>query len=75
MEPIEHVNDLLKGTHEIRGSYRGWIMYLYPNARFTRSSSNSCGINGFAGCPTVGHQEEVLLRVNDETYTVLIEFV
>ena len=72
---IENADKLLTGTHEIRGSYRGWIMYLYPNVRFNRNDPKTRGVNGFAGTPTPDTEEKVTLRVGDQTYTATVEFV
>ena len=72
---IKNVDDLLHGTtHEIRGSYRGWIVYLYPNVSFTRGG-NGRGANGYAGAPMKGDQEKVLLRVGEGAYEAYIEYV
>ena len=72
---VDSVDDLLHGTtHEIRGSYRGWIMYLYPNVSFTRGG-NGRGANGYTGAPTKGDQEKVLLRVGEGAYEAYIEYV
>jgi hypothetical protein len=72
---IESIDTLRDGTHDIRGSYRGWSIYLYPNVRFTRTNPKTSGGNGLAGWPPVGSEEEVLLRVNGENYAALVEFV
>jgi hypothetical protein len=75
VEKVNNVDDLLHGTtHEIRGSYRGWNMYLYPNVNFTRSA-NGRGVNGYAGAPMKGDQEKVLLRVDQDAYEAYIEYV
>lgn len=72
---VESVESLLFGEHIIRGSYRGWQNYLYPNVRFNRRNPKTQGGHGFAGCPPVGIQEDVELRVNGETYVATVEFV
>ena len=72
---VESVESLLYGQHVIRGSYRGWQNYLYPNVRFDRRNPKTQGGNGFAGCPPIGIQEDVELRVNGETYAATVEFV
>lgn len=75
VQTIEDVNDLLKGTHDIQGDYRGWTMWLYPNVRIYRSNPKSCGGNGFAGCPTSGTKETVTVRIDDQVYDAVVEFV
>jgi hypothetical protein len=69
------VDALLNGTHEIRGSYRGWTMYLYPNVRFYRNEPRSSGGNGYAGSPILGTKENVTLRMDDQVYNAEVEFV
>lgn len=72
---VDGVESLLFGHHIIHGNYRGWQNYLYPNVRFNRHSPKTQGGQGFAGCPHVGIQEDVELRVNGETYKATVEFV
>jgi hypothetical protein len=66
---------LLNGAHEIRGSYRGWMVYLYPNVRFYRNAPRGSGGNGYAGSPILGTKENVTLRMDGMTYTAEVEFV
>lgn len=75
VDDIKSVDDLLMGSHEIRGNYRGWVMYLYPNVRFIRNDPKTTGVNGFASRPVAGLEEKAILRVNGETYAAVIEFV
>ena len=70
---IETVEELCDNDHLIRGSYRGWTMYLYPNVRFERSG-NERGGHGFAGVPFVGDTEEVTLRMNDKKYKATVQY-
>lgn len=74
LEPVES-GSLLGSVHQIRGSYRGWNIYLYPNVRFYRNDPKSSGGNGYAGWPRTGTDELVTLRVNDEIYSARVEFV
>jgi hypothetical protein len=66
---------LLTGTHTVRGTYRGWTMYLYPNVRFYRDSPRSSGGNGYAGTPIMGTKENVTLRMDGMIYAAEVEFV
>lgn len=75
VQPIDTWYNLQHGTHEIRGSYRGWTLYLYPNVRVRRIEPNTQGGNGYAGWPSPGMQEKVHVHVNDEVYEGRIEFV
>jgi len=74
LEPVD-LDTLLKGTHKISGSYRGWTMWLYPNVRFYRNEPTSSGINGYAGFPILGTKEAVTLRMDDQVYDAEVEFV
>jgi hypothetical protein len=69
------VDALFDGAHTIRGNYRGWTMWLYPNVRFYRNAPKSSGGNGFAGSPIPGTKENVTLRMDDVIYEAEIEFV
>ena len=75
VEPIDFYGKLLEGTHEIRGSYRGWTMWLYPNVRFNRNEPKTTGGNGFAGSPSVGMEEKVMLNMKGVIYDAEVEFV
>ena len=74
LDPVD-LDTLLKGTHKISGSYRGWTMWLYPNVRFYRNEPTSSGINGYAGFPILGTKEAVTLRMDDQVYDAEVEFV
>lgn len=75
VEPITSVDKLLMGPHKIRGSYRGWNMYLYPNVRFYRNEPKTSGGNGLAGWPSVGMQEKVTLRCDNVIFDAEVEYV
>lgn len=75
VEAIENINDLLEGPHKIRGSYRGWIMWLYPNVRFYRREPKTFGGNGFAGVPPPGLEEKVTVRTSGQEYDAIVEFM
>ena len=47
--PISGVDALFAGDHVIRGDYRGWTMWLYPNVRLYRDDPKTEGGQGMAG--------------------------
>lgn len=63
------------GPHEIRGSYRSWTMWLYPNVRFYRNEPKTTGGNGLAGWPSIGMREKVTLRCDDLIFDAEVEYV
>lgn len=75
VEPIEGVDALLTGSHFIRGGYRGWVLWLYPNVRFHRHDPKSSGGNGYAGEPIPGTQENVIMRMDEEVFIAEVEFL
>lgn len=72
---ITHVDTLNGGSHKIRGSYRGWNMYLYPNVYFHRDDPQTGGGNGCAGWPPIGIKEQVTLRMDGQKYIAQVEYV
>jgi len=72
---LTDVNALREGIHAIRGSYRSWTMYLYPNVRFYRDNPKTHGGNGFAGDPPVGLKEEVTIRMDGQQYAAHVEYI
>ena len=75
VEPISGVDALFASDHVIRGDYRGWTMWLYPNVRFYRDDPKTAGGQGMAGWPSPGMQENVTLRIDDAKYAAVVEFV
>lgn len=75
VEPIAGVDALLAGTHVIRGDYRSWTIWLYPNVRFYRDDPKTEGGQGMAGWPSTGMEEKVTVRMDGEVYAAVIEFV
>ena len=73
--PIATVDALLEGTHKIRGDYRSWTMWLYPNARFYRDEPKTTGGQGMAGWPSPGMGENVTLRMDGAKFSAVVEFV
>lgn len=74
VQPIDAWYNLQHGEHAIRGSYRGWTLYLYPNVRVRRTDPKTEGGNGYAGCPETGMTEKVHVHVNGEVYEGKIEY-
>jgi hypothetical protein len=72
---IIHVDALLEGTHDIRGTYRGWNIYLYPNVHFYRDAPQTRGGHGMAGWPEIGMKEQVTVYMDDQKYAAQVEFV
>lgn len=70
---IDSADSLIGGAHEIRGSYRGGQMYLYPNVRFNRNGAP--GMHGFTFWPNKGDQENVDLRISGVMYEARVEYV
>ena len=73
--PISGVDALFAGGHVIRGDYRAWTMWLYPNVRFYRDDPKTEGGQGMAGWPSPGMQENVTLRIDGEKFAAVVEFV
>ena len=72
---IIHVDALCEGTHDIRGTYRGWNIYLYPNVCFYRDAPQTRGGNGMAGWPEIGMKEQVTIHMDDEKYAAQVEYM
>ena len=75
VEPLSGVDALFAGTHVIRGDYRSWTMWLYPNVSFYRDGPKTAGGQGMAGWPSPGMQENVTLRIDGEKFAAVVEFV
>lgn len=72
---IIHVDALLDGAHLIRGTYRGWNIYLYPNVHFYRDAPQTSGGQGMAGWPPIGTKERVTVHMDGQKYAAQVEFV
>ena len=75
VQPIDAWYNLQHGEHGIRGSYRGWSLYLYPNVRVRRVDPKTEGGHGYAGATYKGLVEKVHVHMDGEVYEGQAEFV
>jgi hypothetical protein len=75
LDGVPEIDDdkILEGSHFIRGTYRGWNIYLYPNLWFERSWSGRGG-NGLNGGTRVGDIEDVKVTMNGKMYRAQVEY-